>query len=261
MKTQSVLPWFGSENAVAKDIGELLDGCKHVTIPFCGGLGVLPFLKARAIVANDLHREAIRFYNVLKHPTAGPALRAACQRTLSHPGCLEAANALEHQDDITRAWSYWVRCWLGRKGAGGTADAGKAASMRWNANGGGNATRIHAAAKDLDEWAELFHRAEFVCMDFRDVLAKVNDDSQCGIYADPPWVQTGERYEHSFTTDDHRELANGLCRFKHSTIVLRYGDDPFIRELYPDHYWTITEAGSRNQANNAVSEIWITRND
>ena len=64
MKTKSVLPWFGSEADVADGLGPKFDECRHVTILFCGGLGILPYLKAKAIVANDKHEEAINFYRV-----------------------------------------------------------------------------------------------------------------------------------------------------------------------------------------------------
>lgn len=66
MKTKSALSYFGSDSEGAPQLASMLDDCKHVTIPFCGGMSILPHLKARAIVANDLHRDVIHFYKVLK---------------------------------------------------------------------------------------------------------------------------------------------------------------------------------------------------
>ena len=53
MKTKSALSYFGSDSEVAASLAALLDGCKHVTIPFVGGASIIPHLQARAIVAND----------------------------------------------------------------------------------------------------------------------------------------------------------------------------------------------------------------
>lgn len=66
MKTKSALSYFGSDSEVAAELAAMLDHCKHVTIPFVGGGSIIPYLKARAIVANDLHDLAINFYRVIK---------------------------------------------------------------------------------------------------------------------------------------------------------------------------------------------------
>jgi len=38
LKTKSALSYFGSDSEVAAKLAAMLDGCQHVTIPFCGGL-------------------------------------------------------------------------------------------------------------------------------------------------------------------------------------------------------------------------------
>lgn len=140
-------------------------------------------------------------------------------------------------------------------------------SFRRGAGGGGNATRLKAAAGDLDAWAKEFERVEFTCEDFRNTILKAHDKPENGIYVDAPWVQQGGAYVHRFTEDDHRELAKMLRMFGHAKILVRYGDCQLIRELYcHDHIrriaekptWYFTAASSRNQSNNAVREVWIT---
>lgn len=263
MKTKSALSYFGSDSEVAEELAAMLDHCKHVTIPFCGGLSILPWLKARAIVANDLNGLAINFYRVLSghHGESGRnTLIARCQNTLSHPEEMELAQSITCVPavgyPIERAWAYWAQCWIGRKGKGGTKNQGGLPSVRRTANGGTNASRIRAAADDLPEWAKHFERCEWESVDFRELLPKVADDSLCGVYCDPPWVGAGEGYLHSFTLEDHAVLAEQLARFDETTVVVRYGDDPFIRELYRD--WKIIDASSRDQTNKIKGEIWIT---
>lgn len=264
MKTKSALSYFGSDSEVAGQLAALLNHCRHVTIPFCGGMSILPHLTARAIVANDLNSNAINFYRILSgREGESPKLRLieACQRTLSHPE--EQKEAVRGTDSCCRttsAWAYWATCWIGRKGKGGTTAEGDGMpSVRWTASGGTNASRIRAAADDLPAWAKHFERCEWLCEDFRTLLPKVRDDVACGIYCDPPWRGLGDKYIHRFTDDDHSDLRDQLERFTKTTVVVRYGDDPYIRELYSAYPWCITEAESRTQSNAVKGEIWITK--
>ena len=267
MKTKSALSYFGSDSEVAADLASLLDGCKHVTIPFCGGLSILPYLQARGIVANDLHDAAINFYHVISEchgVDVKDAAIARCQNTLSHPSDLKHAQHVlknveacgaEEYHRAAYAWAFWALCWIGRKGKGGTKHQGGMPSVRRTAAGGTNASRIRAAANDLEEWAKQFERCEFECLDFRELLPKVADRADCGIYCDPPWVGSGRSYLHSFAEPDHRDLARDLYRFEYTRIVVRYDDTPLVRELYED--WHIIEAASRDQRNAVKDELWI----
>jgi site-specific DNA-adenine methylase len=262
MKTKSALSYYGSDSEVAPQIANYLDGCSHVTIPFVGGASILPWLKARSIVANDLNDLAIHFYRTATDPESRIELIQRCDRTLSHPAEMELAMQTieeyrmgECWDSELVAWAYWALCWVGRKGKGGTADMASVPSVRRTGIGGNNATRIRSAASDLEAWARHFERCEWECRDFRDLLPLVADGSDCGIYADPPWMDAGELYLHSFTKADHIELRNLLGRFANTKIIIRYGDHPFIRNLYRDFH--IVESSSRTQANKGVGEIWI----
>jgi site-specific DNA-adenine methylase len=268
-KTKSALPYFGSDSEVASSLAGLLDHCRHVTIPFCGGLAILPHLKAKVVVANDKNWAAIHFYRVVNDPVLFPELLRKCQATLNHPldglqahGCwnyLHQQPGTINEAPVMGAWAYWAMCWIGRKGRGGTRqqfDQMTTPSVRWTATGGANASRLRAAAEDLSLWAEHFRRCDFTSECFRVLLPKVADDPSCGIYCDPPWVGAGDEYLHPFTPEDHRDLAKQLYRFRETTVVLRYGDDPLIRELYAD--WRIIEASSRDQNNAVKGELWIT---
>lgn len=260
MKTKSALSWFGSDAGVAPELGAMLDHCKHVTVGFVGGASILTHLKARAIVGNDKHDAAINFYRHMSESSSRNKLVRMCRQTLSHP--TEMAHAQEickrRHETVLDAWAFWACCWLGRKGTGGTNRQGLKLSYRWTANGGSNASRIKSAARNLHEWADCFEKCEWICVCFRELLPKVRDEETCGLYSDPPWVKEGGRYIHSFTEQDHRDLAKEHHRFEKTTVVVRYGDDPLIRELYPEDRWTWIEAESRTQANTTRGEVWIT---
>lgn len=262
MKTEAALPWFGSDGDLSEQLASRLDECKHVTILFCGGLSILKYLKARSVLANDRHELALNFYRVaggVYGEDARKRLIGLCQNTLSHPGEMKLAQ--EQQDSIckvTSAWAFWSICWLGRKGKGGTKSQGGKPSIRRTADGGNNASRIRAAADDLQEWFPHFQKCEWECEDFRVILPKVKNIKGCGLYLDPPWVGPGVDYLHSFGEAEHREMRALLERFRESPeamVLIRYGDAPLIRELYAG--WKIEQAEFRDQANQNKPELWI----
>lgn len=264
MKTKSALSYFGSDSEVAENLAAMLENCKHVTIPFVGGASILPHLKARAIVCNDLNGAAINFYKVASG-VYGDANRIQlfylCQKTLSHPDEMRIAEETLKTgagSTVELAWAYWAKCWIGRKGKGGTKNAGGSPSIRRTPEGGTNATRIRAAADDLVDWARHFERCEWESTECWNVFPRIADNSVCGVYCDPPWVGAGRNYLHGFDDTDHKELARCLQRFENATVVIRYGDDPFIRELYAGENWRIVDAFSRTQSNKSIGEIWIT---
>lgn len=261
MNTQSLLPWYGADASAAADIAELLKPAKHVTIPFCGGLGILKHLSARSVLANDKCEMAINFYKVFNSQLQ-ERLIELCQHTLCHFAELREANLYRKPDvgtKLDRAWAYWTRCWLGIKGKGGTKDVGKTGSIRRNAGGGDNASRIISAAEDLNEWAPLIKKCEFEWKDFRPIIEAGHDKEECGFYIDAPWVKEGMKYEEPFTEKDHRDLAALLHRFQKAIVVIRYGDDPLLRELYGEDHWVWIEGESRTQARKARNEFWICR--
>lgn len=261
MKTKSALSYFGSDSEVAPFLASMLAHCRHITIPFVGGAAIIPHLTAKGIVANDLNDYAINFYQCLSGHYGNEIrddLIKRCQHTLSHPTTIKQAEAdLQSLYPHRQAWAYWAICWVGRKGKGGTKAKPGLPSIRHTADGGNNATRLRAAADDLWAWARSFERCEWTARDFRPLLAATADRRDCGIYLDPPWIAAGKAYLHEFSDLDHLQLREALERFTETTIVIRYGDHPTIRDLY--HDWAIEDAGSRTQSNKKTGEIWISR--
>lgn len=262
MKTKSAISYFGSDSEVAGRLASYLNHCRHVTIPFCGGMAILPHLTARAVVANDMHQQAINFYRHIGGrfgDVAKQQLIEMCQSTLSHPAEMRMAKTYcqraDYNDTVEQAWGFWALCWIGRKGTGGTKKQDGMPSVRRSAEGGNNASRLNAAAGDLAEWALQFERCEWECSDFRNVLEKVADRPDCGIYCDPPWIGAGDAYLHSFTAGDHEQLALYLQRFHETTVLVRYGDCQEVQDLYSG--WHFIEAECRTQANSNKPEVWI----
>lgn len=273
MTQKRFLPWFGSDAMIAKPISQQLRGCKHVTVVFAGGMSIVPELDASSIVVNDLHRAAINLACVISIPEYRERVTRYLSDLPFHPDVLKAAQAhcIEMErggwdfsninNDLSERWAinYFICSWMGRSGRGGTEDEFKGnLSVRWSASGGDSNKRYRSAVSSLDAWSEAMRRCQFSCMDYHELLCeKCKDIEGNGVYSDAPWPDDGNDYKHKFTERNHRELAEDLSRFTKARVVVRYGDHPLIRELYPPDKWNVIEQESRTQGNNGKAELLI----
>ena len=267
---QRALAWFGSDCMVCEQYAALLADCKHVVVPFCGGLSIVAHLVKTAgeIICNDKHRLAMNFYNVLRDESLKNRLIEQLQATPFHEDLLYKSQQLckTHPDhwlsDLMMAYHYFITCWMGRSGKSGTnSEFNGGLAMRWDAGGGSSPLRFQTAVRSIkDYWGPICERCSFVCKDWTEIVNKVKDDPKNALYADAPWPDAGDDYVHSFRNpQDHIRLRNELLRFKETKILVRYGDNKLIRDLYGDtNYWRIRTLVSRDQANNGVGELCIT---
>lgn len=263
---QRFLPWFGANTGNAETAGELLTDCKYVVVMFAGSMAEVPHIAAREILVNDKHRDVMNLAAVVADPVQLKALRRILDWS---PLCdsvrqqaIDYCKANPTQMGVERAAAYFIVHWMGRSGHAGKAkEFNGAVPIRTNANGGGTAKRYDSALRSLWAWHRVMRRCNFECLDWNELLDKYGgDDEWRGIYADAPWPDAGEKYLHKFTEKDHRALATRLSGYRKARVVVRYGDHPLIRELYPEGEWTWHLMDGRNQGNNAVREALIVRN-
>lgn len=95
----------------------------------------------------------------------------------------------------------------------------------------------HNLKNHFDEWHNFFvgRKIKVWNQDFRTVLKKLEnyESENFFIYADPPYVKEGKGYKHSFTEQDHIDLATMLKESKYNWIV-SYDESEFIRDLYKE---------------------------
>jgi DNA adenine methylase len=282
MTTNTLANWFGSDRMVAEAIARELDGCVHVAIPFAGGCSIVKYLKARTLLINDLHRHVINLARVIANPALHKLLIARLAGILFHPDVLVAAQErCVHREGLSWAdgdlyaageetgaptdfeWAadYFVSSWMGRGGNAGTDKEFEGGiSVRFNAGGGDSATRFRSATRSLEAWHKELTRdgVNFTTLDAFEFLSKCNDLPKHAIYVDAPsWIGAADIYVHKFTEADHRRLAKRLGEFRQSRVVVRYGDAPLIRELYPVERWDVREQTGRTQGNNELRELLI----
>lgn len=279
-KVTALFPVFGGNRTNAERPGELLGKCDWIGIPFAGGMPEVPYMQARSIVVNDLHRHIVNCARACRDYSAG--MVEYLEQTIFHPDSLQRAQeycqkielfARVPDADIKAevegyngchfgaAVNYFVTQWMGRSGNGSTdKEFTGNLSTRWNANGGDSNTRFRSATNAIHDFAREFRRCCFTCLDFRKFLESVSDEAGTGLYCDPPWPDAGEQYLHKFTDQDQRDLAENLDSFQEARIVMRFGEHPLIRELYPERDgWEWIEASGRTQGNNKQTEWFITR--
>lgn len=274
-KVKALAGWFGANRILAARVGESMVGSDAVFIPFAGGMSELLYIDARTILVNDKHAAMINLARIAGDPVLGPQLYRRLRR---RPFCLSELESAQRTcklkeeaiynplfcagdviDPIEWAEAYFICCWMGRGGNAGTAkefDGGL--SMRFDGNGGDSATRYFSAANSLVAWRRrVLWRCTFTELDAFEFLTKVRDIDGNTIYSDAPWPGPGDGYKHRFGHDEQCRLAKVLASFNKARVVIRFGDHPTIRELYPSSIWTITEQTSRAQSNGDVQELLI----
>jgi DNA adenine methylase len=281
-KVTALANWFGSNRTLAYTVGRQLGKCEWVGVPFCGGCCELPYIKTRSGIASDLHRHLVNLARVIREPESKSLLVRRLDETLFHPDelvraqkvCIERDRVIEkglfgsaqavadswNEDtpSVEWAWAYFVSSWMTPGGRSGTkGEFGQSLSFRWTASGGDSCTRFRSAVESLDGWSQAMQPWNFVCMDAFEFLAACKDKPGHGIYLDAPWPEDGDGYKHPFTVQHQRKLASVAREFTQARVVVRFGDHPLIRELYPESHWTWVHQTSRAQSNDDVREVLL----
>ena len=264
-KIKALVPWYGSNRILAKNVGDLLGRRSWVGVPFAGGMCEITYINARTVVVNDLHGHVMNLAVCVADPVIGPKMWRMLRRLPFHPTTLVESQSWCRNNrpdcpDVVSAMKYFTSAWMSRNGKAGTKDEFDAGlSVRWEAGGGDSAVRFHNAVMSLREWRRILSRCTFVCLDAFEFLSRCQDKKEHGIYCDPPWPGDGDSYLHTLSFTDHERLARCLSEFEHAQIVVRLGDCELARSLYR-HGWNWHKQTSRTAANKDKHEALITRN-
>ncbi len=262
---RKVVPWFGSNTKLAEDVAQLLGPLRWCGVPFVGGASELKFIKTKIGVANDLHYMVINLFNVIRDPVKVEQLLDKLADRVYHVDELEEAQEACRQntrgaDPIEAAVNYFVASWMSRKGQAGTSkELQNGFASRWSSDGGDPVMEYNNAVAALRFWTEHFRQWAFLSMDAFAFLAKVKDQEHHGLYIDAPWPGIGGSYLCKFTEDEHILLSSVLNSYQHIRIVVRFGDHPLIRKLYPVDVWKWHEFESRTQSRAVVQDILLTK--
>lgn len=287
MKITRLVPWFGANAAHAERPAKLLAGCKWVYIPFAGSMAEVPHFPASTqMMLSDVHDELICLAQIVGDDVKHARLAYGLAGKFFHPAVLDKA-----QEVLSRAraggdsWlfgdgghgrptpeecaeAYFTLAWMGRSGVAGTNGEDRVGlALRYDAGGGDPVKRYRSAVESLDAWHAVLRRCSITrepCWAVFERLrnqARKSNPQPAGLYCDPPWPDDGDGYLHSFTEADQRRLAHELVEMpSHVRIVMRWGDHPLIRELYPAAKWEWHKAEGRT-AVGSKAEVFLVRRE
>ncbi|WP_454708674.1 DNA adenine methylase [Delftia acidovorans] len=257
------LRYHGGKFRLAPWIIEHFPAHRIYTEPFGGAASVL-LRKPRAKlveVYNDLDREIVSLFEVLRDPDLSQQLTMALQFT---PFAREEfALAYEPTDDvIEQARRTVARSFMG---FGSCSASGTKSGFRAN----GNRQSGHPA-RDWTNYplavATFCERLQGVVIENRDAIELMlqHDSPQTLHYCDPPYVhetrsahvvRPGKGYRHEMTDDDHSRLAGALNELQGMVIVSGYHCDLYA-QLYDG--WEVRErAALADGARERTEVLWL----
>jgi DNA adenine methylase len=253
MPIKAIAPWFGGKRTLASAIVAELGEHSAYWDPFCGGLSVL-FAKQPSSheTVNDLHGELINLARVLADEDQAPRLYGRLARVLVDEQRRDESLAAlaAATEPIERAFHWFIVQWFGRNGFSGTKGSERSSfAVRWTPNGGHGGQRFHSAVESIPAWHHRLRRVTILSRDAFGVLEKIDDNPKVAIYCDPPYIVKAATYEHDFSSDDHKRLADALARFKQARVVVSYYRDPRLAELYAG--WTCLDCAVNKGLHNA----------
>lgn len=239
----ALAPWFGGKRTMADRIVEVIGpDTKRLWDLFTGSMAV-PFAMPDhvKIHVNDMHGDLINLAKVVSSPLQGPQFYRILRRTpFAQEVFLESQRAMQEigwRDgpyDLARAYDYFVVSWMGMNGFAGTEKEDSTSfAVRYTSNGGDPATRFRSAVESIQHWRRCMRDWTILRRCGIELAEQIEDKEGTTIYADPPYLKKGATYRHDFTPEQHRRLAQALCRFKETRVVVSYYDSPDLAILYP----------------------------
>lgn len=259
MKLTAILPWFGGKRTLAPRIVEEL-GEHNYYFECCAGSMAVLFAKepARHETVCDLHGGLINLARVVQKEDLAVELFNRLQRTMygddvfqaskdwlaKWEGEIEDARA-SFDPSIPWAYHYFLCSWMGRNGVSGTERVNYQIATRWTAGGGSGPLRFRNAIDSIPAWCERLRNVHILKRSAFDILPKIEDADGVSIYADPPYIEEGGAYLHSFSPAQHQQLAEQLRSFVKARVVVSYYAHPLLAELYPG--WTVVDCSRQKQ--------------
>jgi len=117
--------------------------------------------------------------------------------------------------------------------------------------------------ENINKHLDLIYKPRYLCSDFRDVFNKFGfgpkemNKSKCLIYADPPYLETDNKYNNHFTLKDTQDLFELLVNFNTKFAISEF-DNPIILDLAKSYGLNVINLGERRNIFNRRIEILIT---
>ena len=233
MANPSPISYYGGKANMVNSILPLIPKHQQYVEPFFGD-GAVFFAKKPSPheVINDTLDCAITFYRVLK--TRFPELQSMIQATLhSESEYKRAKELLASEDDLLKAWAFWVQCNMSFSyGLSNGFAHSNAKKGRKNA-GLQPITSKNKRDNFKVNYSKRLERTEIFCRDALDII-KLKDTPDTFFYIDPPYVSSDCGHYKGYTTEHFTELLDYLATCKGKFLLSSYPEQILME--YRDKY-------------------------
>jgi len=243
-----LLRQLGNKSKIAKEIQKYFPPHKMYIEPFFGAGGMFfnkP--KAKYNIVNDINSEVFNLFQVIlnnKNELIDLFLKMPVHQDLWNYWKVN-----KETDPVKRALRFLFLSNYGFFGMPGT--------MRFT-----NQNTSEIILKKIDETARFMFGVDFMNCDFREMFKKINFRSEkekkyTFIYADPPYLYTGNNYENSFTEKDSIDLFDTLQNTGIKWAMSEF-NNPFILKQAEERNLNVIIIGERKNIRNKRVEVLIT---
>jgi len=240
-----ILRRLGNKAKIAKEIQSYFPPHKIYVEPFFGAGGMFfnkP--KAKYNIVNDYDNDVFNLFNVVMHKK-DDFIEAFIKMPI-HEGLLTHWKQNKETDEILKALRFIFLSNFTYLGKGNT--------MRF-----GTENPKNIILKNIDATQKYLENVQFANRDFRSFFEQLKErnSDDTFIYCDPPYLETDDNYETSFTEQDSEDLFNLLMQSKCKFAVSEF-DAPFIIEQARQRNLNVIAIGERQNLKNRRTEILIT---
>ncbi|MBM96487.1 MAG: restriction endonuclease subunit M [Oceanospirillaceae bacterium] len=218
-----IIPWMGGKRRLAKTILPMFPEHKCYVEPFCGGAAIFLMKdESKVEVINDINRDLITLYRVVKHHFE--ELYRQFQWTLTSRQNWEWLKSTppETLTDIQRAarFLYLQKLAFGAKVEGTTFGISATTKPRFN---------LLTLERDLEACHHRLARTTIEALAWDKCVIRY-DREETLFYCDPPYWQTAG-YGTEFGWEQYEKLAE-LSKTIQGKMIISINDHPEIRKLF-----------------------------
>jgi len=242
-----ILRRLGNKKKIAHEIKQYFPAHKIYIEPFFGSGGMyFNKPKAKYNILNDLDSDVFNLFQVVMNQKE--ELEAAFKIMPIHKDLLEYWKKNFEVDPVKKALRFLFLSNL--------TYLGKHDTLRYGARNDKN-----TLYNNIERTFEMLKDVQFNNCDFRALFKGINymdgEEINSFAYLDPPYVGTGNNYQHSFTEQDSIDLLDTVTEAGIKWAMSEF-DNEFILDQIEDRKLNLHIIGERQNLKNRRTEILIT---